>query len=312
MTDKPMRFFVAEIIREKDPDPLQAGGALQQRSCGRDFQRRPNQRRQAIAPHRSHHSSGTRLTKSHSDRCGRQHDQAPGHRCTERPGDLPSRRRCSWNCASKWTRTGATTSASSSNTAISMAESPALEALTRVAFPNAKVNLGLQVRNRRKDGYHNIEVCFCPWWRHLRIGGARSRDTHAISTWLAIPGAPKTTSSSRTCLLVQKIDLPPVRFHLIKAIPMGAGLGGGSADGAFALSCSTSTSNWALVMSSWRHSPRNWVRIVRFFIRKPAPTSRAGASTFAPFNSNLEGWWIALFTLGYTSHCTRLSMGHPQ
>ena len=83
------------------------------------------------------------------------------------------------------------TSVSSSNMAISMAETPASQSRTRIAFPNAKVNLGLQVRNRRKDGYHNIEECVSAHWMdgHARMevleGEAPVHSAHG----LAIPGA---------------------------------------------------------------------------------------------------------------------------
>ena len=105
-----------------------------------------------------------------------------------------------------------------------------------VSFPNAKINLGLNILSKRSDGYHNISSCFLPvgWRDALEIIPAS--DFCFTSSGLSIPG----DSSANLCvkayeLLKTDYDLNAVHIHLHKSIPMGAGLGGGSADGAFAL-----------------------------------------------------------------------------
>ncbi len=105
-----------------------------------------------------------------------------------------------------------------------------------IAFPNAKINLGLRITEKRPDGYHNLQSVFYPvgWCDVLEILPA---DTLSFkSTGLPIPGD-AATNLCRTAygLLKQEFDLPPVRIHLHKVVPIGAGLGGGSADGAFTL-----------------------------------------------------------------------------
>ncbi|MFY0625028.1 MAG: 4-(cytidine 5'-diphospho)-2-C-methyl-D-erythritol kinase [Reichenbachiella sp.] len=105
-----------------------------------------------------------------------------------------------------------------------------------IAFPNAKINLGLNITAKRSDGYHNISSCFLPigWKDALEV---ISSDTFEFrSTGIAIPG----DSSQNLCvkayeLLKVDFDIRPVKIHLHKVIPMGAGLGGGSSDGAFCL-----------------------------------------------------------------------------
>lgn len=105
-----------------------------------------------------------------------------------------------------------------------------------IAFPNAKINIGLNITSKRADGYHNLSSCFLPidWKDALEIVPANQFEF--TSSGLDIPG----DSSGNLCvkayeLLEKKHDIPPVKMHLHKVIPMGAGLGGGSADGAFAL-----------------------------------------------------------------------------
>jgi 4-diphosphocytidyl-2-C-methyl-D-erythritol kinase len=105
-----------------------------------------------------------------------------------------------------------------------------------IAFPNAKINIGLNIVAKRPDGFHNIESVFypIPWADALEISPAES--TTFSSYGIDIPGG----SAGNLCLkayqlLAQKYRLAPVHIHLLKAIPIGAGLGGGSADAAFTL-----------------------------------------------------------------------------
>jgi len=107
-----------------------------------------------------------------------------------------------------------------------------------ICFPNAKINLGLHITSKRKDGFHEIETCMVP----IPLFDALemiidSKKTSFQSTGLAIPGDPKDNLILKALSLLRKDfpSLPHVQIHLHKAIPMGAGLGGGSADGAFAL-----------------------------------------------------------------------------
>lgn len=110
-----------------------------------------------------------------------------------------------------------------------------------VTFPNAKINLGLDVVAKRPDGYHNLETIFYP---------VPLQDILEI-TVTEEDGAPDYTFKMHNAVfegdnndnLVVKAykilsadhKLPKVEMSLYKNIPTGAGLGGGSADAAFAL-----------------------------------------------------------------------------
>lgn len=105
-----------------------------------------------------------------------------------------------------------------------------------LSFPNAKINIGLYITEKRLDGFHNLESCFYPvgWSDVLEIMPAEKLSFK--STGLEIPGNPDTNLCLKAyCLISQDFKLPTVMIHLHKIVPIGAGLGGGSADCAFTI-----------------------------------------------------------------------------
>jgi len=107
-----------------------------------------------------------------------------------------------------------------------------------IAFPNAKINLGLNVISQRNDGYHNIETVLFPIGLSdaLEIIPAQSSKTTFTSTGLQIPDDGQPNLCQRAFELLKKeFGIPNVTIHLHKIIPAGSGLGGGSSDAAFAL-----------------------------------------------------------------------------
>lgn len=107
-----------------------------------------------------------------------------------------------------------------------------------ISFPNAKINLGLHITSKRNDGYHEIETCMVPIpiYDALEMIVEQKKITWNTSG-IPIPGDNQDNLILKAYKLIQKdfSDIPPLSIHLHKSIPMGAGLGGGSADGAFAL-----------------------------------------------------------------------------
>lgn len=105
-----------------------------------------------------------------------------------------------------------------------------------VVFPNAKINIGLNLIEKRSDGFHNIASCFYPvgWADALEILPAQEVTFEASG--IAIPGEAGTNLCVKAYhVLAREHSLPPVSIHLLKAVPIGAGLGGGSADAAFTI-----------------------------------------------------------------------------
>lgn len=109
-----------------------------------------------------------------------------------------------------------------------------------LVFPNAKLNLGLYITQRRPDGFHTLESVFVPlpWTDALEMLPAEAHQPTSLAlTGRPIPGNPATNLCVRAYELLQADfpALPPVQLYLHKMVPIGAGLGGGSADAAFTL-----------------------------------------------------------------------------
>lgn len=108
-----------------------------------------------------------------------------------------------------------------------------------ITFPNCKINIGLKVCEKRSDGYHDLKTFFYPLplteaLEAVTTNGASGQVDFSIS------GSTEDLPAENICiraykLLNEKIGLPGINMHLHKLIPTGAGLGGGSSDGAFAL-----------------------------------------------------------------------------
>lgn len=107
-----------------------------------------------------------------------------------------------------------------------------------VLFPNCKINLGLNIKGKRADGFHDLETVFypIPLYDALEVVHSREGKTNLHVTGIHIDAHAEDNICMKAYrLLQQNHSLPPVQIHLHKTIPSGAGLGGGSADGAFML-----------------------------------------------------------------------------
>lgn len=105
-----------------------------------------------------------------------------------------------------------------------------------VVFPNAKINLGLNVVERRADGYHNLETVFFPVALSDVLEVLPGTNTQLEISGIRVDGRLESNLVYRAWELLNKdFRIPPVKIFLHKVIPMGAGLGGGSSDGAFML-----------------------------------------------------------------------------
>ncbi|WP_126973805.1 4-(cytidine 5'-diphospho)-2-C-methyl-D-erythritol kinase [Gynurincola endophyticus] len=106
-----------------------------------------------------------------------------------------------------------------------------------IAFPNAKINLGLHIVEKRADGFHNLETIFFPiQWNDALETIETNGQTTFCSYGLPIDSTPEQNLCFKAWnILHQQFQIPSVDIHLLKNIPMGAGLGGGSSDAAFTL-----------------------------------------------------------------------------
>lgn len=174
-----------------------------------------------------------------------------------------------------------------------------------IVFPNCKINLGLHVTEKRGDGYHNIETVFypLPFTDALEIMSAHQPNQQNVSftsTGFSIPGNNEDNICVKAYQLLKKDfpALPAVQMHLHKAIPMGAGLGGGSADGAFILQLLNKKYNLQLSTSQLMHYALQLGSDVPFFIlNKPVFASGRG-ELMEEIKIDLRGFYILIVNPG--------------
>lgn len=168
-----------------------------------------------------------------------------------------------------------------------------------VVFPNAKINIGLNITEKRADGFHNISSCFYPvgWSDALEILPA---DTLTFqSSGIPIPG----DSSGNLCLKAYHLlagdhTLPPVDIHLLKAVPIGAGLGGGSADGAFTITALNALFSLGLSVEQQQQYARQLGSDCAFFIENIPMYCYDKGDQFEEISLRLSGRWIVLVNPG--------------
>ncbi|MGV3540922.1 MAG: 4-(cytidine 5'-diphospho)-2-C-methyl-D-erythritol kinase [Rufibacter sp.] len=165
-----------------------------------------------------------------------------------------------------------------------------------IQFPNAKINLGLQLVEKRPDGFHNLVSCFYPvgWQDALEILPSQGDSTFTLSG-LPVPGDPKANLCWKAYELLQKdFGLPPVQMHLHKVIPMGAGLGGGSADAAFTLKILNQLFELNLTTEQLQNYARQLGSDCAFFVQNKPVLAVEKGDVFTPLELDLTGWHLVL------------------
>lgn len=151
---------------------------------------------------------------------------------------------------------------------------------TMILFPNAKINLGLQIISKRLDGYHNISTLFypAPIFDILEIVKSSDKKTSISVSGIDI----KTNDDDNLCikaynLMAEKYNITPIKIFLHKNIPFGAGLAGGSSDAAFTLKAINSLFSLNLDSGQLRNLAAQIGSDCAFFIDdKPALASSRG------------------------------------
>ena len=101
-----------------------------------------------------------------------------------------------------------------------------------IIFPASKINLGLKICGKRPDGYHDLKSIFCPLELSDILEIIPSNKFEFSQSGIPVDGDQKDNIIIKAYeLLKSKFDLEPVKIHLHKVVPLGAGLGGGSANG---------------------------------------------------------------------------------
>lgn len=165
-----------------------------------------------------------------------------------------------------------------------------------ICFPNAKINLGLNIVSKRSDGYHNLETIFYPIGLKDALEIVPSETAPSMQSELTEPRPEPVKVQPEPVegrffqtgieiqgnvndnlvikalkLISQEKEIPPIDIHLLKKIPFGAGLGGGSSDAAFMLKLLNDTFSLGYSISELEQKAATLGADCAFFIKnKPA------------------------------------------
>jgi 4-diphosphocytidyl-2-C-methyl-D-erythritol kinase len=164
-----------------------------------------------------------------------------------------------------------------------------------LSFPNAKINLGLNVIERRPDGYHNLETVFYPLALSdiLEVLTGKSFQFHSSGLMLDTEGGDNLVVKAYS-LLKSEFDLPPVRIHLHKVIPFGAGLGGGSSDAAYMLKMLSRLFGLGLSSQELQQYAAKLGADCPFFIDNHPSLATGIGDELTPISLDLDKYYIAL------------------
>ena len=164
-----------------------------------------------------------------------------------------------------------------------------------VVFPPAKINLGLRILRKRADGYHDLESCLVPvGWRDI-LEVIESDAFSFQASGLSVAGSIEENLCVKAYRLLQgDFALPPVQIYLHKIIPMGAGLGGGSADAAFMLRILNELFSLSLDISKLEDYAARLGSDCPFFVHDQPRLAYGTGTTLADISLDLSGKHIVL------------------
>lgn len=168
-----------------------------------------------------------------------------------------------------------------------------------LVFPNAKINLGLNITEKRPDGYHNLETIFYPIpvddALEVNILHERNEKYRLHQAGLEISGEAENNLVVKAYKLLDKeFNLPPIDIHLFKHIPSGAGLGGGSADAAFMLKLLNDKFDLRLEDGALETYAASLGADCAFFIKNKPIYAEGIGNIFSPIQLSLKGYQIWL------------------
>jgi len=185
-----------------------------------------------------------------------------------------------------------------------------------ITFPNAKINIGLNIVEKRPDGYHNIETLFypIPLKDALEIAPLSSEKHSFHSYGIPIEEDPDKNLVMKALRLLEKdFHIPGLEIHLEKAIPFGAGLGGGSADAAFMLKMLNDFLNLDLSDSQLEHYASKIGADCPFFIKNEPAFATGTGDLLEPVELSLKGYFLVLIKPGiHVSTPEAYSLVSPQ
>ena len=167
-----------------------------------------------------------------------------------------------------------------------------------LCFPNAKINLGLNIIKKRSDGFHNIETVFypIPLCDALEIAENDSSEQYEFtSSGISIDVNPVDNIVIKALnLTASNLKIPSTTIHLHKNIPFGAGLGGGSADAAYMIKMLNDFYQLNLNTQQMEKLAIQIGSDCPFFIENKPVFAEGKGEIFSPCSIDLSGYYIVL------------------
>lgn len=166
-----------------------------------------------------------------------------------------------------------------------------------IAFPNAKINIGLYITGRRPDGYHDIVSAMMPtdWCDILEIVPSKGQETTLTVSGRGVDCPAEKNLVMRACrAMQQRYGIGAVDIYLNKIIPDGAGLGGGSSDAAFTITTLNSMFGLGLDNDTMAGIAATIGSDCPFFINNRPMLATGTGTTVQPIEINLKGYTLLI------------------
>jgi 4-diphosphocytidyl-2-C-methyl-D-erythritol kinase len=169
-----------------------------------------------------------------------------------------------------------------------------------IAFPNAKINAGLRIIEKLPSGYHSLKSLMIPTKFCDILEFVPSDKDEFVTSGIPVPGKKEENIVLKTLFLLrQHFQIPALKIHLHKVIPMGAGLGGGSADAAFFLKTINDFFSLGMDTDQQEAMIAKIGSDCSFFIRnKPAIISGTG-DKISVYPLHIENYYLAIAYPGF-------------
>lgn len=165
-----------------------------------------------------------------------------------------------------------------------------------ICFPNAKINIGLRVTEKRPDGYHNLETIFYPihgFYDCLEFFEAKEFVLENIGIQIDAP-VEKNLCFKAWKLFQEQYAISPIHVKLLKNIPFGGGLGGGSADATFLLSALNSYFSIGASEEDLENLALKIGSDCPFFVKNTPVFAEGRGEIFSKIDLSLKNYWIVL------------------
>lgn len=169
-----------------------------------------------------------------------------------------------------------------------------------ITFPHCKINIGLEIIARRPDGYHDIETVMYPVHGLCDSLEMLSLEVPPAHTVYTSSGLTLDCTADRNIviraweIMNRRYGIDPARIHLHKVIPFGAGLGGGSSDGAFALRSIVQLFGLDVSDTEMESMAAELGSDVPFFLYDRPALCAGRGEKMSPIDIGLEGRWLTI------------------